>query len=166
MLRITTNDSPRVLTFRLEGRLEGPWVRELEQCWLYADRLVTILQEGKVHFTQIECDVMSRRFPMDPAAEHSLRVSKIRSTAMKRTGNWWNLGFVVLGTFLPLLALGCTSTEPTERLSIYDVDRTGTVARIVPPPYPYPSQNRPASGSGHDRRVATNETRVDETSQR
>lgn len=33
MLRITANDNPRVLTFRLEGRLEGPWVRELEDCW-------------------------------------------------------------------------------------------------------------------------------------
>ena len=33
MLRITANDNPRLLTFRLEGRLEGPWVRELEQCW-------------------------------------------------------------------------------------------------------------------------------------
>ena len=33
MLRITTNDNPPVLTFRLEGRLEGAWVRELEQCW-------------------------------------------------------------------------------------------------------------------------------------
>lgn len=33
MLRITTQDEPRVVTFRLEGRLEGPWVRELEQCW-------------------------------------------------------------------------------------------------------------------------------------
>lgn len=33
MLRITTNESARALTFRLEGRLEGPWVRELEQCW-------------------------------------------------------------------------------------------------------------------------------------
>lgn len=33
MLRITANDSPRALTFRLEGRLEGPWVGELEQCW-------------------------------------------------------------------------------------------------------------------------------------
>lgn len=33
MLRITANQIPRVLTFRLEGRLEGPWVRELEQCW-------------------------------------------------------------------------------------------------------------------------------------
>lgn len=33
MLRITADDNPRVLTFRLEGRLEGPWVDELEQCW-------------------------------------------------------------------------------------------------------------------------------------
>lgn len=33
MLRITANDNPRVLTLRLEGRLEGPWVRELEQSW-------------------------------------------------------------------------------------------------------------------------------------
>lgn len=33
MLRITANENPRILTFRLEGRLEGPWVRELEQCW-------------------------------------------------------------------------------------------------------------------------------------
>lgn len=33
MLRITTSDDPRILTFQLEGRLEGPWVRELDQCW-------------------------------------------------------------------------------------------------------------------------------------
>jgi anti-anti-sigma regulatory factor len=33
MLRITANDNPRALTFRLEGRLEGPWVRELDECW-------------------------------------------------------------------------------------------------------------------------------------
>ena len=33
MLRITTQDNPRTLVFRLEGRLEGPWVAELEKCW-------------------------------------------------------------------------------------------------------------------------------------
>ena len=33
MLRITAGEKPRVLSFRLEGRLEGPWVGELEQCW-------------------------------------------------------------------------------------------------------------------------------------
>ena len=33
MLRITVIDNAGPLTFRLEGRLAGPWVRELENCW-------------------------------------------------------------------------------------------------------------------------------------
>ena len=33
MLRITADDAPGVLTFRLEGRLEGAWAAELEKCW-------------------------------------------------------------------------------------------------------------------------------------
>jgi hypothetical protein len=33
MMRITIHDDPRTLTFRLEGKLAGPWVRELEECW-------------------------------------------------------------------------------------------------------------------------------------
>lgn len=33
MLRITAHDSPESLTFQLEGKLAGPWVRELEDCW-------------------------------------------------------------------------------------------------------------------------------------
>ena len=33
MMRITVDHAPRALTFRLEGRLAGPWVRELEECW-------------------------------------------------------------------------------------------------------------------------------------
>ena len=33
MLRITTNNDPQALTLRLEGRLEGPWVAVLAQCW-------------------------------------------------------------------------------------------------------------------------------------
>ena len=33
MLRITVLDNPRDLTFQLEGRLTGPWLRELEECW-------------------------------------------------------------------------------------------------------------------------------------
>jgi hypothetical protein len=33
MLRITIIPDPRRLTFRLEGRLAGPWVCELEKCW-------------------------------------------------------------------------------------------------------------------------------------
>jgi hypothetical protein len=33
MQRITVHDTPAVLTFQLEGRLAGPWLRELEACW-------------------------------------------------------------------------------------------------------------------------------------
>ena len=33
MLRITVHDKPGALTFQLEGRLAGPWVRVLEECW-------------------------------------------------------------------------------------------------------------------------------------
>lgn len=33
MLRITVHDKLGVLTFQLEGRLAGPWVRLLEECW-------------------------------------------------------------------------------------------------------------------------------------
>jgi anti-anti-sigma regulatory factor len=32
MLRITVHDKPGALTFQLEGRLAGPWVRVLEEC--------------------------------------------------------------------------------------------------------------------------------------
>src|SRR5262245_30139516 len=33
MLRITIHDDPGSLTFQLEGRLAGPWVREAGACW-------------------------------------------------------------------------------------------------------------------------------------
>ena len=33
MLRITIHDEPVALTFQLEGKLAGPWVRVLEECW-------------------------------------------------------------------------------------------------------------------------------------
>jgi len=32
MLRITIHDNPESLTFQLEGRLAGSWVREVEKC--------------------------------------------------------------------------------------------------------------------------------------
>jgi len=32
MLRITVHDNPESVTFQLEGRLAGPWVREVEEC--------------------------------------------------------------------------------------------------------------------------------------
>jgi anti-anti-sigma regulatory factor len=34
MLKITTLINPESTTFKLEGSLAGPWVQELEKCWL------------------------------------------------------------------------------------------------------------------------------------
>lgn len=33
MLKITLHDSAEEFRFRLEGKLSGPWVGELRQCW-------------------------------------------------------------------------------------------------------------------------------------
>ena len=33
MLRITVHETQEALTFQLEGRLAGAWVRVLEDCW-------------------------------------------------------------------------------------------------------------------------------------
>jgi anti-anti-sigma regulatory factor len=33
MLRITTHTAADMLTFQVEGRLVGPWVTELRDCW-------------------------------------------------------------------------------------------------------------------------------------
>jgi hypothetical protein len=66
MLRITTDDNPQVLTLRLEGRLEGPWVEVLTECWRGArarsanrrrcvdlNGVTFIDGEGKVRLAQI-----------------------------------------------------------------------------------------------------------------
>jgi anti-anti-sigma regulatory factor len=33
MLRITIDEYPESVTLRLEGKLIGPWVEEVEECW-------------------------------------------------------------------------------------------------------------------------------------
>ena len=33
MLRITVHDEPGSATFRLDGKLAGSWVQELQDCW-------------------------------------------------------------------------------------------------------------------------------------
>ncbi len=54
MLKITIHDSSKELRFRLEGRLSGPWVAELRQCWVTASSTtggrVTVLDLQEVDF--------------------------------------------------------------------------------------------------------------------
>jgi ABC-type transporter Mla MlaB component len=56
MLRITLHDKPEALTFQLEGRLAGPWVRVLEECWqtTLAHRRQPILRVDLTGVTSID----------------------------------------------------------------------------------------------------------------
>ena len=56
MLRITIHNAPGILTFRLEGRLAGPWVRELDECWrgALASRREPILRVDLTEVTSID----------------------------------------------------------------------------------------------------------------
>ena len=54
MLKITLHDSAVELRLQREGRLSGPWVNELEQCWKTASSTThgrkTVLDLGEVDF--------------------------------------------------------------------------------------------------------------------
>ena len=58
MLKITIHDSANELRFRLEGRLCGPWVQELRQCWQTAVSITegrrTVLDLREVDFVDPE----------------------------------------------------------------------------------------------------------------
>jgi hypothetical protein len=58
MLKITLHDSASELRFKLEGRLSGPWVKELRQCWQTAQSTTrdrrTVLDLGELDFVDPE----------------------------------------------------------------------------------------------------------------
>ena len=58
MLRITIHDRSRELRMKLEGKLSGPWVQELRQCWRTASsttagRAISV-DLGEVDFVDAE----------------------------------------------------------------------------------------------------------------
>lgn len=54
MLRISVHDDPAALTFQLEGRLAGPWVQVLEECWQSSPRGVKSLRLDLTGVTYID----------------------------------------------------------------------------------------------------------------
>jgi ABC-type transporter Mla MlaB component len=58
MLRITLHDRSRELRMKLEGKLSGPWVAELRQCWRTASSTTagraTSVDLGEVDFVDAE----------------------------------------------------------------------------------------------------------------
>lgn len=56
MFRITTHNHRESLTFQLEGKLAGPWVREAEACWqqTLANRSKPVLRFDLTGLTSID----------------------------------------------------------------------------------------------------------------
>ena len=52
MLRITTEEKDQFTSFRLEGKLTGDWVRELERCWIRAKN-VTPGRQFRVDLSEV-----------------------------------------------------------------------------------------------------------------
>ena len=53
MLRITTEENDNLTTFRLEGKLKGDWVQELERCWIDV-RIVCPESQFSIDLTNVE----------------------------------------------------------------------------------------------------------------
>src|ERR1017187_2255820 len=66
MLKITLHDSAREFRLKLEGRLSGPWVHELEQCWMTASSTThgrnTVLDLGEVDFVDLAGESLLARW--------------------------------------------------------------------------------------------------------
>lgn len=76
MLKITLHDSADEFRFRLEGKLSGPWVGELRQCWETASSTTegrrTLIDLRDVEFVdpageELLCDMTRRGVEMEAA---------------------------------------------------------------------------------------------------
>jgi anti-anti-sigma regulatory factor len=72
MLKITLHDSAAEFRLKLEGRLSGPWVQELEQCWKTASSTTqdrkTVLDLGEVDFVDPAGESLLARMNADGVA--------------------------------------------------------------------------------------------------
>ena len=77
MLKITTQIEEGVMTFRVEGKLAGPWVKELERHW----RTVASSQPTR----RMRVDVSSATF-IDEGAKDLLRTMHREGAQLVATG--------------------------------------------------------------------------------
>jgi anti-anti-sigma regulatory factor len=81
MLRITVQKDAESLTYRLEGRLTGQWVSELDECWNQA-RNEDPAQRVCFDLTQVTAiDAMGKSFL---AARHSEGAELVASCCLMR----------------------------------------------------------------------------------
>lgn len=77
MLRISAEDGPQRVTLRLEGRLTGIWVKELEDAW----REVESTRKGRALF--LDCSAVEH---VDQAGEYLLALAAWRGVQLIASG--------------------------------------------------------------------------------
>ena len=77
MLRITLHDSARELRLKLEGKLSGPWVQELRQCWSTASSITgersTTVDLDEVDFIDPDGQLLLAEMHGQGVAFHAVR---------------------------------------------------------------------------------------------
>ena len=99
MLRISVEDGPRHITLRLEGRLTGIWVRELEEAW----RRTESTRQGRLLLLDV-----SAVEHVDQAAEYLLALMARRGAQLIASG-------VAMSDLCRRIAAGWPHTAATER---------------------------------------------------
>jgi hypothetical protein len=77
MLKITMRMEAGLMTFELEGKLAGPWVKELELCWRSA--------ASTQRFYPLRVDLSSVTF-IDEAGKELLRKMYLEGAKLAATG--------------------------------------------------------------------------------
>jgi len=65
MLKITTQTAATLTVFELEGKLAGPWVQELADCWrkaAHSDQLVRVLLCGVTFIDDKGIDLLAEMY--------------------------------------------------------------------------------------------------------
>jgi anti-anti-sigma regulatory factor len=96
MLRITVEPERELTTIRLEGRLTGPWVRELERVWLE--------ESGKTAGDKITLD-LSDLTAIDDAGRYLL-------TVMQRDGAYFVATTPLMRSLIEEIERGAGDHDP------------------------------------------------------
>ena len=106
MLRITIQESAQASTFKLEGKLTGPWVRELEQAWAASngavpDRTLTV---DLADVTFIDCAGKSLLARMHESGATLIAHSPMNRSIVDEIARAGKHALMVLAVGRPILA--------------------------------------------------------------